>query len=163
MVNPQLIDLYMEGDSIGSAYEGKEMFCEPKEPRRAVRTTDETETVRCWLEFEKSGQEINPLNWARFFASNAAPRCGWGKTYPDFFRLVKYLDKRGTLTLVKLAEMSEDRNSMGNGCLALVYPLYCSLRRTTDDMVVIHSTITEYTALTHSHPEALMACIVHSR
>jgi ADP-ribosylglycohydrolase len=156
MTEDRLIKLYMEGDAIGAPYEGKEMFAPPRmdlAPR--LGGTDETDTVRCWEEFRRSGKDINPLDWARYFTYNHKP-CGYGKAYPDFFQLVKYLDKRGALEYEKLVEISKDRNSMGNGCLALVYPLVCLADEQGLDAP--SGLVREYTMMTHAHPVALGAC-----
>lgn len=151
MISQQLIELYKKGDAVGSPYEGKQMFCDPVLDRAPnMRGTDETDTVNCWFGFEQREVVGDPVDWARYFANHYTPKCGWGKTYPDFFQLVKYLDKRGTLTYEKLVEMSMDRNSMGNGCLALVYPMVSYGFSAAD--------ITIFTVMTHSHPTALIAC-----
>lgn len=155
MINRQLVELYMEGDAIGAPYENKPTFEAPRlELAPKPGGTDETDMVRCWLAFLASGQEVTPVNWARFFAKNYRP-CGYGKTYPDFFRLVQYLDKRGKLTYAKLLEISEDRCSFGNGCLALVYPLVCYAN---EHNLNPYQLVRTYTEMTHAHLNALDAC-----
>jgi hypothetical protein len=75
---------------------------------------------------------------------------------PDFFRLVKWLERKGKITYNQLVERSVDRNSFGNLCLHLVPHLVHHALRTG---IPLRPLIVEYVIMTHAHPNALTACL----
>lgn len=79
---------------------------------------------------------------------------GYGRTYRDHFGLVKHLIKERQLNLDTIFRISAERNSFGNGCLALVYPVHCYAK---DNGLPAWDLVEAFTRIVYTHPMALKA------
>ena len=133
-----LLQLYFDGDRIGAPAEG--MSGATLDSGQMMRRqqeyphgTDESDSVRLLVDFASGWQwagdyEGFAVEWARYMAHHHACT-SYGRTWRDHFATVKALEKSGRLDLDRLLTLSRDRNSCGNGCLALAYPAWRYARR----------------------------------
>jgi hypothetical protein len=85
---------------------------------------------------------------------------GYGRTFPDLFWLVRALKKSNALNLDSIDEISKDRNSFGNGCLALVYLLRRFLQVNGVSADERRRFRQDFCRLTHAHPLAVGTVII---
>ena len=161
------IELYKLGDMMGSVYEGgpvhyrRYLYDEIKDKyMRGGFRTDESDIVDCFNNFigEYSFKgELNLLyNWVVYHTKHRA-HVKYGRTYQEQFLIVGTLKAHNDLTLERLFELSEDKNSFGNGCLALVYPVYHYAESLNLNMDGRLKLVTNFCRLTHAHPQAISA------
>ena len=124
------IDLYYAGDSIGAVAEGaaggKVSFDKAITGLQAFPNgTDEADTARLFLRYcnKVSVDNFDVLDWYAYHTHHRSAAM-YGKTWRDHFNTVDYiLKKNGQLDYNHLLQLSKDRDSNGNGCLALAYPI----------------------------------------
>lgn len=126
------IDMYYLGDSIGAMAEGGAGgSCSLERAMTGLRAflhgTDESDTVHLFQAFSlyyhpgmKSQTDI--LTW-HCYHTERHRLSSYGKTWRDHFATVKAMDKKSELSILGLLAISADRNSFGNGLLALVFPV----------------------------------------
>ncbi|KAB0669283.1 hypothetical protein F6V30_10695, partial [Oryzomonas sagensis] len=119
--------------------------------------TDESDIVDCWCRFiaDYNFTTINSLllDWCLIhYAGHRAT--SYGQTWQDHFSLMKSLIKKGPVDLDTIQAIAQDRNSFGNGCLALVYPVHCYARTIEVDSQKL---VEAFTRLTHTHTLAIEA------
>ena len=136
-----VIEAYKKGDRVGATFEGKGMWLEMLEDRIKaalcnVQGTDESSIVDCFLGYVQcfpwEGQ-LDQWLWGWLVYHRQHHGIGYGRTYRNHFNLVSCLEKkRHSIPLdEKLAiirRIADEEDSFGNGCLALVYPLYAYAR-----------------------------------
>lgn len=170
MKTNEAIELFKLGDRIGAPYESGCLNISFKRIpieeirlgyQRSGRGTDESDTVDCFLRFTEGYHHFESpekfiMDWFVFHSKHRAAS-GYGRTYKDHFRTVLTLNAKGKLTLSELLVISEDRNSYGNGCLFLVYPLYryfTELGMAPEEKAMW---VCEIGRLSHAHPIAVDA------
>ena len=124
------VDLYYAGDSIGAVAEGaaggKVSFDKAITGLQAFPNgTDEADTARLFLRYcnKVSVDNFDVLDWYAYHTHHRSAAM-YGKTWRDHFNTVDYiLKKNGQLDYNHLLQLSKDRDSNGNGCLALAYPI----------------------------------------
>jgi ADP-ribosylglycohydrolase len=161
------MELYKLGDVMGSLFEGSSVYyrqytfeeIKGKYLRGGFRT-DESDIVDCFSNFISDyhfkGELQLLLDWVIYHTKHRA-HVKYGRTYKEHFLIVGTLKTHDDLTLERLFELSEDKNSFGNGCLALVYPVYHyaeSLNLGMDGRVQL---VINFCRLTHAHPYAISA------
>lgn len=132
------LDAYRLGDRLGAPWEGSGPVWTPttyeeiaKRANESPQGTDESDIVDCFLAFTEQYRFNGNLDdllvsWVRFHAGHHRAT-SYGRTWKDYFRTVRYLDRKGELTVETLYTLARDRNrqgSAGNGCLALALPVY---------------------------------------
>jgi ADP-ribosylglycohydrolase len=166
-VYSKVMEFYRLGDVMGSVFEGGSVhyrrytFEEIKEKYlRAGFRTDESDIVDCFNNFISEYQfkgELNLLyNWIIYHTKHRA-HVKYGRTYKEHFLIVGTLKASNNLTLERLFELSEDKNSFGNGCLALVYPVYHYAESLNLNMDGRLKLVTNFCRLTHAHSQAISA------
>lgn len=124
------IELYYAGDSIGAMAEGSSGGTVPFEKaitglQAFPNGTDESDTARLFLRHcsEVGVDDFDVLDWYAYHTRHRAAT-SYGKTWHDHFSTVEYiLKKNGQLDYQHLLQLSKDRGSNGNGCLAQAYPI----------------------------------------
>jgi len=172
-LNQRAIKAYLLGDRIGSSLEtgsvapvfqkleSVEIF---KKIRGKCQSTDETDLVMMFHQFTQTRSDLGCekdflLGWSRYSAHRYRP-AKYGNSFSDFFRLVRFLEKDEALDLESLYSVSADRNSMGNGCISLVYPCAHYLVLNGLKLQEIIRFIIDIAKLTHHHPDALGAVAI---
>jgi hypothetical protein len=157
----RILDAYRRGDRIGAPWEGStlgphELTYEQIVSRQG-RSTDETDIVRCFLKFKEhyifTNVEQLLLDWCVFHCQKHKCK-GYGKTYTDHFRLMAWLEKKGKITLETIRRIASDRNSFGNCCLSLVYPVH---RYAKEIGLPPWELVEAFTTLVYTHPFAFGA------
>ena len=123
----KLLKYYKWGDRLGSVVEGGVGNAIRK---KSPVPTDESDIVDCFMKFTsginvfdfKSPEEF-ALQWY-LFHDKSYRVCLYGRAWEDHF-LVMRVPK---IKYAKTVAISEDRNSLGNGALVLVYPIYLMTR-----------------------------------
>ena len=136
-----VIEAYKKGDRVGAPFEGKGMWLEMPEDRIQaalcnVQGTDESSIVDCFLgyvqRFPWEGQ-LDQWLWGWLVYHQQHHGIGYGRTYRNHFNLVSCLEKKKPCLpleerLTTVRNIADEEDSFGNGCLALVYPLYAYAR-----------------------------------
>jgi ADP-ribosylglycohydrolase len=161
------MELYKLGDVMGSVFEGGSVryrrytFKEIKGKylKNGFRT-DESDIVDCFNSFTSdyrfSGEVQLMLDWVVYHTKHRA-HVKYGRTFKEHFLIVGTLKGKNNLRVERLYELSYDKNSYGNGCLALVYPVYHyaeSLNLGMDERLKL---VINFCRLTHAHPHAISA------
>jgi len=157
----RVLKAYRRGDSIGQPWEGTSTgplgLTYDQILSRKGTTTDETDIVECFVKFKGAYQlkDVDRLllDWCEFHYRNYKVT-GYGRSYIDHFRLMKWLDRKGETRLDTIRSVARDRNSLGNGCLALVYPVHCYAK---DNGLPAWDLVEAFTMLVYTHPVALKA------
>ncbi|NJC88156.1 MAG: ADP-ribosylglycohydrolase family protein [Desulfuromonas sp.] len=157
-----LLQLYFEGDRLGASAEGMSGATLSFEQIMARRNehpngTDESDSVRLFIRYADS--DCWDGDYGRFAAGWAAHLTryhavtSYGRTWRDLFALVRHVEKTTgrPISYAKLTEMARDRNSCGNGCLALAYPAWRYARTVGGDPYRLARVVTE---VSHAHPIA---------
>jgi len=163
----KVMELYKLGDVMGSVFEGGSVhykrysFDEIKGMYlRGGFRTDESDIVDCFNSFTSDYRFIGELrlllDWVVYHAKHRA-HVKYGRTYKEHFLIVGTLKAKNNLTLEKVFELSEDKNSYGNGCLALVYPVYHYAESLNMGMDGSLKLVINFCRLTHAHPHAISA------
>lgn len=161
------IKLYKFGDVMGSSFEcGSVYYRRLSFKEIAGRyvscgfSTDESDIVDCFTkfisEYEYKDEPHLLYNWVIYHTKHRS-LVKYGRTYKEHFLIVSTLQAKNRLTLEKLFELSEDKNSYGNGCLALVYPVYHYAESLNLDMNGRLKLVINFCRLTHAHPQAINA------
>ncbi len=164
MFNPAVIAAYLLGDRLGAPWETGDVLLtnrslEVIQARGSEypNGTDESDIVRCFLSFVQNyryeGREKLLLDWCVYHQRHHRAS-GYGRTYRDHFGLVKQLIKERQLNLDTIFRISAERNSFGNGCLALVYPVACYAASIGENPTELAQ---DFTRLTHAQPRAVNA------
>lgn len=155
-----LLQLYFYGDRIGAPAEG--MAGATLDFERMMQRqheypngTDESDSVRQFVRFAggyawDGDYDGFAVSWARSIAHQHACT-SYGRTWRDHFATVRALVKSGNVTIDRLLVLSRDRNSCGNGCLALAYPAWRYAREVGADPYRLARAVTE---VSHAHPLA---------
>jgi ADP-ribosylglycohydrolase len=159
-LNLALIELYKLGDRTGLPWESKSMHCEPDGylPPSPLGS-DESSIVDCFLAFTASYRFSTTTqflwDWCQYHTEHHGT--GYGRTYKEHFADMKSLRRNYTAEegVAHLYRISKERNSFGNGCLALVLPAYFYARK---QGLPPQRFIEEITTLNYFHPEAVGAC-----
>jgi ADP-ribosylglycohydrolase len=162
------ITAYLWGDYIGSSLETNSICYRSvagnhvlERIRGRCHSTDETDLVQNFHRFITEYGSLQDkadflLNWCCFITDHHGI-ARYGKSFPDFFRLVKHLRKTNQLDLNTIYQISKDRNSFGNGCLPLVYPLFHYLTKNNLSLADRFQLIIHFTRLTHYHQSSVSA------
>lgn len=164
MFNPAVISAYLLGDRLGAPWETGDVLLTNRSMEEIQASgneypngTDESDIVRCFLSFADGylyeSRDKLLLDWCVYHQRHHRAS-GYGRTYRDHFALVKHLIKGQRLSLQTVFQMSAERNSFGNGCLALVYPVACYAASIGEDPTELAQ---NFTRLTHAHSRALNA------
>jgi ADP-ribosylglycohydrolase len=131
------IEAFKRGDRIGLPFEGGATFQPINEhllemALKSSQGSDESSIVDCFLKFvadyNYTTREQFVWDWVNYHQLHHGT--GYGSTMKDHFNLVSYMRKHTEKypdldsRIYKLAEISKDADSFGNGSLALVYPAY---------------------------------------
>lgn len=131
------IEAFKRGDRIGLPFEGGATFQPINEhllemALKSSQGSDESSIVDCFLKFvadyNYTTREQFVWDWVNYHQLHHGT--GYGRTMKDHFNLLSYMRKHTEKypdldsRLNKLAEISKDADSFGNGSLALVYPAY---------------------------------------
>jgi len=148
-----LLALYYYGDQVGAVAEGASPGAVSYEraitegPKRYPHGTDESDTVRLFVDWAKSEDTGESLaNWCDYHERNRRVTT-YGKTWRDHFATVKSLRKQGVLKFGRLTLISMDRDSLGNGALNLVFPSFALGL----DLLDMHDLV----KITHAHEDSL--------
>lgn len=164
MFNPAVIAAYQLGDRLGAPWESGDVLLTNRSMEEIQAReneypngTDESDIVRCFLSFADSyryeGRDKLLLDWCAYHQRHHRAS-GYGRTYRDHFALVKHLIQKGQLNLDIIFQVSAERNSFGNGCLALVYPVACYAASIGEDPKELAQ---NFTRLTHANSRAVNA------
>lgn len=159
-----VIAAYKRGDRLGAPWETGEVYLTDRSLREiyareiaGMDGTDESDIVNCFLNFSEgypfADVDEMLLDWCVYHQRNHRVR-GYGRTFKKHFELVKFLIKEGRLSLETIRKMSRERDSFGNACLALVYPVFCYAHAIGQDPFEL---VRSFTLLTHAHEKALAA------
>jgi ADP-ribosylglycohydrolase len=156
-----VLNAYRRGDCIGQPWEGAGIgplgLTYDRITSRKGSTSDETDIVECFVKFTGAYRFTDVdqllLDWCEFHYRNYKVT-GYGRSYSDHFRLMKWLDRKGETRLDTIRSVARDRNSFGNGCLALVYPVHCYAK---DNGLPAWDLVEAFTRLVYAHPVALAA------
>lgn len=159
--------LFEKGDMIGSEFETGAVGYSPigyakimERCKRGGLPTDETDIVKCFDSFIRDYRDKGIVNllldWVVYHSKHRA-HAKYGRTYMEHFQTVGTLKAKETLTLERLYELSKDKNSFGNACLALVYPVYHLSDRMNLGRDDRHLLIEGVCKLTHAHSQAIGA------
>jgi ADP-ribosylglycohydrolase len=161
------MELYKLGDIMGSVFEGGPVYyrryrydeIEGKCISGGFRT-DESDIVDCFNNFVSDyrfrGELQLMLDWVVYHTKHRA-YVKYGRTYREQFLIVGTLKGKDNLSLDRLFELSEDKNSYGNGCLALVYPVYHYAESLNLGMDGKLKLVINFCRLTHAHSYAISA------
>ncbi len=166
MKTDEAIELFKLGDRIGSPFESGSLNPSFKvipieeimaRLRKSGHGTDETDTVDNFLRFTEAYDFKTPeqfiLDWFVFHSSHRSAY-GYGRTLKDHFVTVLTLRAKNRLTISELQSISTDRDSYGNGCLFLVYPLYRYFTELGMPPEEKSKWVCEIGKLTHAHRSA---------
>ena len=162
--NPAVIAAYQLGDRLGAPWESGDIALTDRSmveiqarENEYPNGTDESDIVRCFLSFvedyQYEGRDKLLLDWCVYHQRHHQAS-GYGRTYRDHFGLVKHLIKERQLNLDTIFRISAERNSFGNGCLALVYPVSCYAASIGEDPTELAQ---NFTRLTHANSRAVNA------
>ena len=164
-----IIEAYRKGDRVGAPFEGKTMWTDVPEERiqvalKSSRGTDESSIVNCFLAYVERrpwNGDMDSWQWGWLVYHQENHGTGYGKTYRNHFALVDYLNKRrhdctAAEKLAKVRQISEEADSFGNACLALVYPLYLYAKANIKEMPA-RDVVLWFTRHTHASANAEMA------
>jgi len=159
-IDDELLQLYFMGDRLGASVEGMGPGTVPYEQLmqrqwQYPNGTDESDSVRCFVSFANgykwSGDyEAFAVGWASYITRHHAAT-SYGRAWRDLFATVKAFEASGGITFDQLTRISRDRNSMGNGCLALAYPCTVYAREVAADPLKLAQAVT---MVSHAHPLA---------
>lgn len=142
-----LMALYRAGDSIGAVAEGGGPGTVSYEDAMKGITmypkgTDETDSANLFLEYAKDvgTKDIGIYGWSTYHLDHKSCT-SYGKTWKDHFATVKAIRDYPRHEFAKtIMEISKDRDSWGNGCLSLSYPMaYCGLSATQASIILMSS------------------------
>jgi ADP-ribosylglycohydrolase len=158
--NPALVALYKQGDVEGIPWEGKPMYSEPDGYRfPSTYGSDESSIVDCFLAFTENYRlkDMDQFLWDWCLYHTDHHGTGYGKTYKEHFADMKFLRKKYDAAegVKQLYRISSERNSFGNGSLAMVYPAYCYFLNQGYEP---KNYVEWMTTLNYAHPDAVNAC-----
>lgn len=162
------LEAYCRGDAVGAPFEG---YSDGFDMGRAFRVhragdytgTDESSIVRTFDRFRTVNDDwlykdnrALAVAWCKFHAKHRTST-KYGKTWKNHFALVKFLDSAGRLEWLRLVDVARDANSFGNGCLAMVFPVW-DLWHTQMKGRNAPDVIEAFIKTTHYHNDAIDAC-----
>jgi ADP-ribosylglycohydrolase len=173
----QQIDAYRIGDGLGATEEGlksdfsaKKMIALLNDTAKTelMKGTDESDILRCWQDFTHGNYSFHQngsheqvqdyvCEWMAYHQKNSRVTT-YGRTWQDVFTLVKYLRAAGhRLDHEELVVLSKDRDSMGNGCLGMIFPMWV-VWSSVHTVAPWKSYVQSFIEPTHAHNNALGSC-----